>query len=72
MVERVIYALFYLCGIVLCYYLILWVLDQIGLRIPTEVARIVMVMLILTAILVLWRLFGSANFRLWPKDPSTP
>lgn len=72
MVERVIYALLYLCGIVLCYYLIIWVLGAIGLHLPGMVLQILMVMLVLVAILVLWRLFAPAwgGIRLWPRDPT--
>lgn len=59
MVERVIYALFYICGLVLCYFLIIWVLGAIGLHIPGTVLNILMVMLILVAVLVLYRLFAN-------------
>lgn len=71
MVERVIYALLYLCAIVLCYFLILWVLAALGIAIPAMVAKVIMVMLVLVAILVLWRLFAGAfgGFRLWPGGP---
>lgn len=66
MVERVIYALIYICGIALCYFLIIWVLGAIGLRLPDMVQTILMVVLVLVAILVLWRLFANSNIRLWP------
>lgn len=68
MVERVIYALFYICGLVLCYFLIIWVLGAIGLHIPGTVLNILMVMLILVAVLVLYRLFAGSGFRFWPRD----
>lgn len=67
MVERVIYALIYICGIALCYFLIIWVLGAIGLHIPPMVANILLVVLILVAILVLWRLFAGSGIRLWPN-----
>jgi hypothetical protein len=68
MIERVIYALLYLCGIVLCYYLIIWVLAALGLHIPGMVLNILLVMLVLIAILILVRLFVPGNFPWWPKD----
>jgi hypothetical protein len=73
MVERIIYALFYLCGLALVYWLILWVLASIGIHVPVMVANILAVMLVLVAILVLWRLFSGAvsGVRWWPRDPST-
>ena len=70
MFERICYALLYLCGIFLCYYLILWVLAQLGIHIPEMVLRVFMVMLVIVAILVLYRLFsGVLNFPLWPRNP---
>lgn len=67
MVERVIYALIYICGIALCYFLIIWVLGAIGLHLPAMVVNILLVVLVLVAILVLWRLFAGAGIRLWPN-----
>ena len=69
MVERVIYALIYICGIALCYYLIIWVLGAIGLVLPHMVLIILLVVLVLVAILILWRLFAGAGIRLWPNGP---
>jgi len=67
MVERVIYALIYICGIALCYFLIIWVLGAIGLHLPSLVVNILLVVLVLVAILVLWRLFAGSGIRLWPN-----
>jgi putative effector of murein hydrolase LrgA (UPF0299 family) len=67
MVERVIYALIYICGIALCYFLIIWVLGAIGLHLPGTVVNILLVVLVLVAILVLWRLFAGSGIRLWPN-----
>jgi hypothetical protein len=67
MVERVIYGLIYICGIVLCYFLIVWVLGAIGLQLPAMVLNIIMVVLILVAILILWRLFAGSGIRWWPN-----
>jgi hypothetical protein len=58
MVEAIIRALLYICAIVLCYFLILWVLTTIGIAIPAMVAKIILVMLVLICILVLYRLFA--------------
>jgi hypothetical protein len=67
MVERVIYALIYLCGIALCFYLIIWVLGAIGIHLPPMVVNILVVVLVLVAILILWRLFAGSGIRLWPN-----
>jgi hypothetical protein len=67
MVERIIYALIYICGLALCYFLIIWVLGAIGLHLPETVTHIVLVVMVLIAILVLWRLFAGAGFRFWPR-----
>ena len=57
MVESIIRALIYICAIVLCYFLILWVLGEIGIAIPAMVAHIILVILVLVCVLILWRLF---------------
>ena len=67
MVERVIYGLLYLCGLALCYFLIIWVLGAIGLHLPAMVLNILLVVLVLVAILVLWRIFAGANIPWWPR-----
>jgi hypothetical protein len=69
MIERVIYGLLYICGIVLCYFLIIWVLGAIGLRLPEMVLNILMIMLALVAILVIVRLFYGSGIKLWPSGP---
>lgn len=71
MLERVIYALLYLCGIVLAYFLVIWVLGELGIALPAMVLHVILVMLVLVAILVLWRLFFvGANIRWWPGPPT--
>jgi hypothetical protein len=67
MVERVIYALIYICGIALCYFLIVWVLGAIGLHLPAMVMNILLVVLVLVAILILWRIFAGAGIQWWPR-----
>lgn len=68
MVERIVYALLYLCGLALGFYLILWVLGAIGLSLPPMVVHIFTVMMVLVAILVLYRLFAG-SIRWWPNPP---
>ncbi len=58
MVEAIIRALLYICAIVLCYFLIVWVLEAIGIAIPVMVLHVIMVMLVLVCILILYRLFS--------------
>lgn len=69
MIERIIYALLYLCGLAIAFYLIVWVLGAIGLTLPYMVVNILMVMMVLIAILVLYRLFAG-YIRWWPNPPS--
>jgi hypothetical protein len=69
MVERIIYALIYLCGIALCFYLIIWVLGALGIHLPGMVINILMVVLVLVAILILWRLFAGSGIPWWPRGP---
>jgi hypothetical protein len=70
MIERIIYALIYICGLALCFYLIIWVLGAIGLHLPPVVVNILVVMLVLVAILILVRLFLPSNFKWWPGPPT--
>jgi hypothetical protein len=70
MVERVIYALIYLCGLFLVYWLIIWVLASLGIHLPPHVPEILMVIMVLVAVLILWRLFAGSSVRLWPGPPS--
>jgi hypothetical protein len=69
MVERVIYGLIYLCGLALAFYLILWVLGAIGIVLPHMVVVILGVVLVLVAILILWRLFAGSSIPWWPRGP---
>ena len=70
MFGSVIRALLYLCCLALAFYLIVWVLGEIGIILPAMVLHILMVMFVLIAILVLWRLFspfvGGVN---WWNSP---
>ncbi len=68
--ERVIRALLYLCVIALCFFLVLWVLAQLGIALPYMVITILKVMFVLVAILILVRLFWPlvGGINLW-GDP---
>jgi hypothetical protein len=67
MFERVIYALIYLCLLFALYWIIVWVLGSLGIYMPPHVMQIVMVIMVLVAILVLYRLFFvGSNIRFWP------
>ncbi len=57
LIERIIFALLWLCGVVLGFYLIVWVLAALGIALPAMVVTILKVMLVLVAILVLVRIF---------------
>lgn len=59
MIESVILALVYLCIIVAVVWLVVWVLGQIGVPIPAQVMKIVWVIVVLLALLYLWRAFGG-------------
>lgn len=73
-IEAIVYALLWLCGVVLGFYLILWVFSAIGIALPVMVITILKVMLVLVAILVLIRLFWPwvSNASIWPRGPQPP
>jgi len=73
MLTRIIYALLYLCGIFLAFYLILWVLGMLGIGLPYMVLNVLKVMLVLVAILVLVRLFAPVwGWGWWPPNNPPP
>jgi hypothetical protein len=53
MIEAVIMGLIYLCLLVIAIYLVIWVLQQLGIAIPENVLKIIWVIVVLVAILVL-------------------
>ena len=69
-ITAVIYALLWLCGIALAFFLIVWVLGAIGLHLPAMVITILQMMLVLVAILVLLRVFWPfiEGVSLFPKN----
>lgn len=74
MFGQVIRALIFICFMVLLYYIVLYVLEAIGLRIPPHIATVIMVILGLIAILVLYQLFapyiGGVNWWGGPPNPA--
>lgn len=74
MFEAIIRALLYICGLVLCYFLVLWVLGELGIAIPMMVAHVLAIMLALVCILILWRLFSPwfGGVNLWGPGPPRP
>jgi hypothetical protein len=59
MVEAILRALLYLCSIALVFWLVVWALGELGIALPGMVIHILMVMFVLVAVLVLWRLFAG-------------
>jgi hypothetical protein len=59
MFEALIRALISLCLLALAFFLILWVLGEVGIALPAMVISIIKVIFVLVAILVLFNL-------LWP------
>lgn len=59
MIESVIIALIYLCIFVAVVWLVIWVLGQIGIPIPSMVMKIIWVIVVLLMLLYLLRAFGG-------------
>ncbi len=65
MVESVILLLIYIAVIVGLVWLVIWVLDYLGIGIPEPIKRVLWVIAVLVVLLLLWRTFGhSVNLRL--------
>jgi hypothetical protein len=54
MIGAILRALIYLCGLALVFYLVVWVLAEIGIVLPFMVVRIIGVMFALIALLALF------------------
>lgn len=74
MVGAVIRALIYICFMVLAFYLVVWVLAEIGIAIPQTVLHIITVIFVLFALLILWQLFSPwvSGINWWGRPPGTP
>jgi hypothetical protein len=58
MFESIIMLLIYLCLIAIVVFIVLWVLGNLGIVIPPRVMQIVWVIVVLIAILFIWRAIG--------------
>jgi hypothetical protein len=56
MFESIVRALIYVCFIAAAYYLIIWVVGQLGIALPAMVMHIIGIIFVLFAILILVRL----------------
>jgi len=56
MIESIILFLIYLCLIVAVFWLVLWVLQQLGVPLPAQVIKIGWVIVALIVILILYKL----------------
>ena len=55
MIESVIVMLIYLCLLAIAVYLIIWVLEQLGISLPPQVMKILWVIVILVVVLMVVR-----------------
>lgn len=69
MLASVIYFLISLCILAIVVYIILWVLETVGVPIPPKVIQLLWVIVALVAILWLVQLVtgGSGGFHLFPR-----
>lgn len=58
MFGSIVRALIYLCFIALAFYLVIWVIGEIGIILPAMVIHIIGVIFVLFAILILYNLFS--------------
>jgi uncharacterized membrane protein len=49
--KRVLYVLLAIAFVFLCYYVIVWVLGMLGVQVPEQILRVVMVILGLLAVI---------------------
>ncbi len=65
MVESVILLLIYIAVVVGLVWLVLWVLEQLGVALPAPVVKVLWVIAALIILLLLWRIVGHGiNLRL--------
>jgi hypothetical protein len=60
MVEQVILLLIYIAVVVGLVWLVIWVLEYLGIAIPEMIKRVIWVIAVLVVLLLLWRAFGGA------------
>lgn len=61
MVEAILKALIVLCVVVMLFFLVLWVMGEIGIVVPAMVISIAKVILVLVCILVLYRMLKPVS-----------
>jgi len=65
MVESVILLLIYIAVVVGLVWLVIWVLEQLGVALPAPVVKVLWVIAVLIILLLLWRVVGHGlNLRL--------
>lgn len=69
MIEYVIMILIYLCLLAVAFYLIIWVLEQLGITIPPQVMKILWVIVVFLAILMIVKVLTGAGIRLGMMTP---
>jgi len=71
MFGNLIRALIYLCFLALAFYLIVWVIAELGIALPVMVVHIIGVIFVLVAILVLYQLFWPhlRGYNWWGRNP---
>jgi hypothetical protein len=66
MIESVIMACIYLVLFAIAVYILLWVLEQVGITIPPKVMQLLWVLIVLVALLFIIRLFVSSGMLRFP------
>jgi hypothetical protein len=56
MIESVITLLIYVCVLALVVYLVIWVLEQVGIALPAQVIKIVWIIVALVVLLLIVRM----------------
>jgi bacteriorhodopsin len=67
MIEAIIYAMIYLCLLVMAVYVIVWVLEQLGIVIPPNIMKIVWVIVVLVALLIIVQVLVPSLPRFGPR-----
>ena len=70
MVENVIFLLIYIALVVGLIYLVIWVLEQLGIALPPMVLKVMWIIVVLIVILLCWRAlspFLGSGGKLFPR-----
>lgn len=68
MLEALVFALIYLALLVLGMYLVLWVLEQLGIALPPQVVKILWIIVALIAVLIIVQTVVPSLPRLSPRS----